>query len=87
MDFGSMSIGSQNSDSVSRATQADTAQLKRLRAVAASLNSTKGTGREFVVVRDRATQRFVVQVLEPGTKTVLDQFPAESILKQLSPEQ
>lgn len=43
------------------------------------------TGHEFVVLRDPATQRFVVQVLEPGTKTVLDQFPMESILKQLPP--
>lgn len=45
------------------------------------------TGREFVVMRDPVTQRFVVRVLEPGTKTVLDQFPAESILKQLPPKE
>ncbi len=42
------------------------------------------TGRKLVVVRDAATQRFVVQVLDPGTSTIVDQFPAESILKQMS---
>lgn len=41
------------------------------------------TGREFVVLRDAATERFVIQVLGSGTKTVIDQFPAEDILKQM----
>ena len=46
-------------------------------------NLGKTTGQRFAVVRDPSTQRFVVQILEADTRTVLDQFPAESILKQL----
>ena len=40
--------------------------------------------REFDVVRDPASHRFVVRVVERSTGTVLDQFPPESVLKMIS---
>jgi uncharacterized FlaG/YvyC family protein len=52
------------------------------------LNSLQITDREYVVVRDPESHRFMVVVLDQTTGTVIDQFPAESILKmldQLSP--
>jgi hypothetical protein len=61
-------------------SSANAAQLRVLRTHLRSLGD--GTG-EFSVVRDPATQRFVVQVLDPASKTVVDQFPAEDVLKRL----
>jgi hypothetical protein len=63
----------------------DTSVLRQVRAQVRALGN--DTGGQFAVVRDPATQRFVVQVLDPNTRAVLDQFPAESILKQLPPDQ
>jgi hypothetical protein len=42
----------------------------------------EGAATRFSVVRDPATQRFVVQVLDPESKAVVDQFPAENIVKR-----
>ena len=39
--------------------------------------------REYTVVRDPASHRFVVVVLDGKTGDVLDQFPPENILKML----
>ena len=59
----------------------DAAVLRQARAYVRTLGDT--VGGQFAVVRDPATQRFVVQILDPNTREVLDQFPAESILKKL----
>ena len=40
--------------------------------------------REFTVVRDPDSHRFVVHVVDRSTGAVLDQFPPETILKMLS---
>ncbi|HVY92655.1 MAG TPA: flagellar protein FlaG [Bryobacteraceae bacterium] len=51
---------------------------------ARKLNSLEITGREYSVVRDPQSQKFVVVVLDERTGTVLDQFPPEEILKMLA---
>ena len=51
---------------------------------ARKLNSLQISGREYSVVRDPQSQRFVVVVLDERTGTVLDQFPPEQILKMLT---
>ena len=48
------------------------------------LNSLSTSDREFAVVRDPGSNRFVVVVRDKSTGTVLDQFPPEDILKMLS---
>lgn len=48
------------------------------------LNSLSSADREFAVVRDPGSSRFVVIVRDKSTGTVLDQFPPEDILKMLS---
>jgi hypothetical protein len=59
-----------------------------LRQVRAQLRAFGGSaGGQLSVVRDPETQRFVIQVLDPETKAVLNQFPAESILRQLPKDQ
>jgi hypothetical protein len=40
--------------------------------------------REFTVVRDPESHKFVVHVIDRSTGVVLDQFPPEKILKMLS---
>lgn len=50
---------------------------------ARKLNSLQIVGREYSVVRDPESHRFVVVVLDDKTGTVLDQFPPEQILKML----
>ncbi|HXE64338.1 MAG TPA: flagellar protein FlaG [Bryobacteraceae bacterium] len=51
---------------------------------ARKLNSLQISGREYSVVRDPQSQKFVVVVLDEKTGTVLDQFPPEEILKMLT---
>jgi uncharacterized FlaG/YvyC family protein len=51
---------------------------------ARKLNSLQIAGREYSVVRDPQSQRFVVVVLDEKTGTVLDQFPPEEILRMLA---
>lgn len=41
---------------------------------------------DYEVKRDLQTQRFVVEVLDPASREVLDQFPSESVLKQIEEE-
>jgi uncharacterized FlaG/YvyC family protein len=67
--------------------QSDPVQSDSLRnAFTASrqLNSLDIADREFSVVRDPESHRFVVVVVERSTGTVLDQFPPENILRMLS---
>jgi uncharacterized FlaG/YvyC family protein len=66
---------------------AETNQGQLLRGAAATaraLNDLNIADREFKVVRDPASQRFVIVVLEQSTGTVLDQYPPESVIKMLS---
>ena len=51
---------------------------------ARKLNSLNITGREYAVVRDPASHRFIVVVRDEETGAVLDQFPPEDILKMLT---
>jgi hypothetical protein len=51
---------------------------------ARKLNSLQISGREYSVVRDPQSQKFVVVVLDDRTGTVLDQFPPEEILRMLA---
>lgn len=51
---------------------------------ARKLNRLQISGREYSVVRDPRSQRFVVVVLDEKTGTALDQFPPEQILKMLT---
>jgi hypothetical protein len=66
-------------------SSSDLAQLRVIRTHLRSLGD--GDAARFSVVRDPATQRFVVQVLDPESKTVVDQFPAENILKRQAARQ
>jgi len=69
------------------ARQADPAQSASLRnafTAARQLNGLDIADREFSVVRDPESHRFVVVVVERSTGTVLDQFPPENILRMLS---
>ncbi|HXE64443.1 MAG TPA: hypothetical protein VN519_12935 [Bryobacteraceae bacterium] len=57
-------------------------QLQRLRSHLRVLgDAATGT---FSVVRDPTTQRFIVQLIDPESQTVIDQFPAENIVKRLA---
>lgn len=58
--------------------------LRNAATAARQLNNLDLADREFSVVRDPASQRFVVRVVERSTGTVLDQFPAESVLRLLT---
>lgn len=78
-----MQITAVNSAAAYGRTPDEAAQLRSLRTRLRSLGVGAG---EFNVVRDPATQRFVVQVLDPESKTVIDQFPAEDVLKRLAAE-
>lgn len=51
---------------------------------ARKLNSLQIAGRQYSVVRDPESQRFVVVVLDDRTGTVLDQFPPEEILRMMA---
>jgi hypothetical protein len=50
---------------------------------ARKLNNLQISGREYSVIRDPQSQKFVVVVLDEKTGSVLDQFPPEEILKML----
>ena len=63
----------------------DVAQVRLIQTQLRSLGD--GDATRFSVVRDPDTQRFVVQVLDPESKTVVDQFPAEDILKRQAARQ
>jgi uncharacterized FlaG/YvyC family protein len=67
--------------------QSGTAAVESLSATFAAvnrLNSLSTKDREFAVVRDPGSNRFVIVVRDKSTGTVLDQFPPEDILKMLS---
>lgn len=64
------------------ARSAEISQLQRLRSQLRLLGD--GVTGTFSVVRDPATQRFVVQLIDPESKAVIDQFPAEDIVKRLA---
>jgi hypothetical protein len=69
------------------AAQSGTGAFENLRAAftaASRLNSLSIADREFAVVRDPGSDRFVIVVRDQTTGTVLDQFPPEDILKMLS---
>jgi uncharacterized FlaG/YvyC family protein len=66
-------------------TESSPASNKRSAFEAArKLNSLQISDREYSVVRDPQSQKFVVVVLDEKTGTVLDQFPPEEILKMLT---
>ena len=52
----------------------DNSVMRQLRTHLRSLGDTAGV--EFTVRRDPSTQRFVVQIVDPETRAVLDQIPA-----------
>jgi uncharacterized FlaG/YvyC family protein len=58
--------------------------LRNAHTTVRTLNSRNIPDREFAIVRDPASHRFVVQVLDRTTGDVIDQFPPEDILKFLS---
>ena len=79
------SVGIKSTGFISRdaagVVQSDIARA--LHIAARKLNSLGIVNREFAVIRDPDTNRFVVVVREGSSGTVLDQFPAESILRML----
>jgi uncharacterized FlaG/YvyC family protein len=69
----------------SASVESNQSQLLRNAATTArALNDLGIADREFKVVRDPASQRFVIVVLEQSTGAVLDQYPPESVLKMLN---
>jgi len=80
-------IGATQANTSPASGQLATAQSDNLRdafTAARKLNSLNITGREYAVIRDPASQRFVVVVRDGETVAVLDQFPPENILKMLT---
>src|ERR1017187_2198751 len=80
-------ISATNANTATTSGQFDTGQTDHLHnAVTAArmLNNLKITGREYAVVRDPASQRFILIVRDEETGTVLDQFPPEEILRMLT---
>jgi uncharacterized FlaG/YvyC family protein len=49
-----------------------------------TLNGFDIADREFSVVRDPQSHKFVIRVIDRATGDVIDQFPPEDILKMLS---
>ena len=49
-----------------------------------TLNNLNIPDREFAVVRDPQSQKFVIRVVDRNTGDVIDQFPPEDILNLLS---
>jgi uncharacterized FlaG/YvyC family protein len=49
-----------------------------------TLNSLNIPGKEFSIVRDPDSHKFIVRVVDPATGEAIDQFPPEAILKMLS---
>ncbi|HEX4136711.1 MAG TPA: flagellar protein FlaG [Bryobacteraceae bacterium] len=59
-------------------------ELRNAFATVRNLNARNIPDRKFSVVRDPGSHRFVIQVVDPMTGDILDQFPPEDILKLLS---
>jgi FlaG protein len=57
--------------------------LRNAFATVRNLNAQNIPDREFAVVRDPDSQRFVIHVIDRVTGDVIDQFPPEDILKML----
>jgi uncharacterized FlaG/YvyC family protein len=55
--------------------------LQRANAAIRVLNSAPDANRTFAVARDPNTKRLVILVRDPATGDVLDQLPAENIVK------
>lgn len=81
----SMTITSASPTDAYAGASGEAAQLRLIRTQLRSLGD--GDATRFSVVRDPDTQRFVVQVLDPESKAVVDQFPAENILKRQAARQ
>jgi uncharacterized FlaG/YvyC family protein len=80
-------IGATHANTSATTGHLDAAQTEnRSSAVTAAriLNSLNIVGREYSVVRDPASHRFILVVRDQETGTVLDQFPPEEILKMLA---
>jgi uncharacterized FlaG/YvyC family protein len=80
-------IGATQANTSAASGQLDSAQSDNLHnafTAARKLNSLNITGREYAVIRDPASKRFVLVVRDRETGTVLDQFPPEDILKMLT---
>jgi len=80
----SMKITSGTSADGPGGSSTDATQLRFIQSYVRSLGD---GGARLSVVRDPETQRFVVQVVDPVSKTVLEQFPAEDIVKRQAARQ
>jgi hypothetical protein len=58
--------------------------LRNAFATVRNLNAQDIADREFAVVRDPQSQKFVIHVIDRATGDVIDQFPPEDILKMVS---
>jgi uncharacterized FlaG/YvyC family protein len=58
--------------------------LRNAFATVRTLNNLNISDREFAVVRDPQSQKFVIRVVDRTTGDVIDQFPPEDILNLLS---
>jgi uncharacterized FlaG/YvyC family protein len=58
--------------------------LRNAFATVRTLNARNVPDREFAIVRDPESHRFVIRVMDRATGDVVDQFPPEDILKMLS---
>jgi hypothetical protein len=76
--------GSSGAAGAAQPTTAASDSLRTALAAAKSLNNLSIADREFAVVRDPRSNRFVVVIRDKSTGAVLDQFPPEDILKLLS---
>ena len=79
-----MQITSATSADAQAGSSTDATQLRFIQGYVRSLGD---AGARLSVVRDPDTQRFVVQVVDPESKTVLEQFPAEDIVKRQAARQ
>jgi uncharacterized FlaG/YvyC family protein len=58
--------------------------LRNAFATVRNLNAQEFPDREFAIVRDPQSEKFVIHVINRVTGDVIDQFPPEDILKMLS---
>ena len=58
--------------------------LRNAVATVRNLNAQDIADREFAVVRDPESHKFVIHVIDRATGDVIDQFPPEDILKMLT---
>jgi uncharacterized FlaG/YvyC family protein len=85
MDVPLISRTSNGASDQNSSAETNQSQLLRGAATAArALNDLNIADREFKVVRDPTSQRFVIVVLEQSTGAVLDQYPPESVIKMLN---